>query len=300
MKVKLICALYLAALVTLTPAHLRSAPPAPTIVRQVDHIVIDIHSAASTKALWSVFSEKLQLPVAWLLTDNDGWFGGGVNAGNVNLELGHDDSEQPSASARFAALGLEPEPLAQALPELDRLGLLHGQPRSHQSEDQNGNKTTMWTTVVLGDLSKAGAGFFLCEYNPAITRTNTPPARNIRLSRRYLSDQLKQRGGGPLGIESVKEIVIGASDYPATVRLWQKLLGPSAQDSVGEWRPASGPALRFVPSAKDGIESIVIRVASLPRARQFLQANGLLGHGTHDSITMSRTKLFGLNIRFVQ
>jgi hypothetical protein len=35
--------------------------------------------------------------------------------------------------------------------------------------------------------------------------------------RRYLRDQLTQRDGGPLGIDSVEEIVIETSNYETTV-----------------------------------------------------------------------------------
>ena len=88
-----------------------------------------------------------------------------------------------------------------------------------------------------------------------------------------------------MGIELVKEIVMGISDE-ATVRLWQKLFGPDARASGGVLHPAAGPAIRFTPSASDGIQSVAFRVASLGRARRFLQASGLLDRDAKSRIAI--------------
>ena len=278
--------------------------PRLAIVPQVDHIIISADTVEDAKTLWSLFSEHLKLPVAWPPAQYEGFFSGGVNAGNVNLEFVYSRDEsvephstgQPSTNARFSGLGLEPEPLAQALPALEQLGLHHGQPDHYQSKDQSGNQTTLWTTVALDDVSKNDMDVFLCEYSPNIFR----PRRDIQENRRYLKDQLRQRGGGPMGIELVKEIVIGTSDYEATVRLWQKLLGPDARASGGVWHPAAGPAIRFIPSASDGIQSVVVRVVALGRARRFLQASGLLGHDAKSRIAIAPNKVMGIDVQFVQ
>lgn len=294
------CLVYLAAAAAGQPP----SKPRLALVQQVDHIIISAETVDDAKALCSLFSEQLELPVAWPPAQYGGFFSGGVNAGNVNLEFAYSRNEsveshstgQPSTHARFSGLGLEPEPLAQALPELEQLGLHHGQPDPYQKEDQSGNKTTLWTTVSLDDVSKDGMDVFLCEYSPNVFR----PRRDIQENRRYLNDQLRQRGGGPLGIELVKEIVIGTSDYEATVRLWRKLLGPDARAAGGVLHPAAGPAIRFTPSASDGIQSVVFRVVSLGRARRFLQASGLLGRDAKSRIAIAPNKVMGGDFQFVQ
>jgi hypothetical protein len=296
----LICLAYMAA----AAAGQVPSKPRLAIVRQIDHIIISADTVEDAKALWSLFSEQLKLPVAWPPSQYEGFFSGGVNAGNVNLEFVYSRDEsveshstaQPSTNARFSGLGLEPQPLAQALPQLEQLGLRHGQPDPYQTKDQSGNKTTLWTTVSLDDVSKNDMDVFLCEYSPNLFR----PRRDIQENRRYLKDQLRQRGGGPMGIELVKEIVIGTSDYEATVRLWQKLLDPDARASGGVWHPAVGPTIRFTPSASDGIQSIVVRVAALGRARRFLQASGLLGRDAKSRIVIARNKVMGIDVQFVQ
>ena len=307
MRNKLIGVMCLAYMAAAAAGQVPSKPRL-AIVRQVDHIIISADTVEDAKALWSLFSEKLKLPVAWPPAQYEGFFSGGVNAGNVNLEFVYSRDESveshstgpPSTNARFGGLGLEPEPLAQALPELEQLGLHHGQPDPYQKKDQSGNKTTLWTTVTLDDVSKNDLDVFLCEYSPDLFRMNNPPRRDIQEHRRYLKDLLRQRGGGPMGIELVKEIVIGTSDYEATVRLWQKLLGPDARASGGAWHPAAGPAIRFIPSASDGIQSILVRVEDIGRARRFLQASGLLGRDEKSRVAIGPKKVMGIDVQFVQ
>jgi hypothetical protein len=54
------------------------------VIRQVDHILIE---SGDPKALFSFFADTLQLPIAWPISENQGYTTGGVGAGNVNLEL---------------------------------------------------------------------------------------------------------------------------------------------------------------------------------------------------------------------
>jgi len=305
-KLIIACLAYMAASILGQVPSTATEPP-PAVVRQVDHIIVHVDTVADAKALWSLFSEKLYLPVAWLPADYKGFFSGGVNVGNVNLEFVYsaDESAPPQstenalAKARFSGLGLEPEPLPRAVAELERLSVRHGQPDSYQNEDETGKKLTLWTTVYLDDLSK-NMDIFLCEYSPDLFRMNNPPRRDIEENRRYLTDQLKQQSGGPLGIESVKDVVIETSDYEGTVHLWEKLLSQKGRASRGELHPASGPAIRLTPSARNGIQLIVVRVADLDRARRFLERSHLMGHDTKNGIAMDPARLMGIDVQLVQ
>src|SRR2546422_2204284 len=105
------------------------------IVRQVDPVVIRLDTTADAEALWSLFSEKLKLPIAWPPGDYGDFFSGGVSVGNVNLEFAYLSSRwlhshstpQFHTRAQLFGLGLEPEPLTLALRRLERRGLQHGQ-----------------------------------------------------------------------------------------------------------------------------------------------------------------------------
>jgi hypothetical protein len=96
----------------------------------------------------------------------------------------------------------------------------------------------------------------------------------------------------------VKEVVIGVNDLAAARQLWQRLLDPSA--AIGDtWHVGDGPAIRLVPAAQNRVDTLVIRVASLDRARTFLRGNGLLGTETDSHITIDPKKIGGLDLRLV-
>ena len=224
-------------------------------------------------------------------------------AGVAEEELAlHPDCQPQDVQKEQGAIGGDGLPVLvedQVAPRYEEAQFMR-QPKAERKKDQSGNKTTLWTTVTLDDVSKNDLDVFLCEYSPDLFRMNNPPRRDIQEHRRYLKDLLRQRGGGPMGIELVKEIVIGTSDYEATVRLWQKLLGPDARASGGVWHPAAGPAIRFIPSASDGIQSILVRVEDIGRARRFLQASGLLGRDEKSRVAIGPKKVMGIDVQFVQ
>src|SRR5579864_2725555 len=300
------CCLVGAAVSMFAQTHSAPSEPLAAVVRQVDHIVVQADTAEDAKSLWSVFSKTLNLPTAWPPAAYKGFFSGGVNAGNVNLEFAYsaDESAAPPSvgkqvsRARFGGLGLEPEPLGQAVAELDRLAVRHGKSDAYQIEE-GGKKVTLWTTVYLDELSK-NMDIFLCEYSSDLFLTNNPPRKDIQDNRRYLAAQLKQRNGGALGIDAVKEVVIGTSDYEATAKLWEKLLNEKTPSSGGELKASQGPSIRLVRSASDSIQSIVVRVADLGRARQFLIENGLLGQGVRNGVAIDPAKLMGIRVQFVE
>ena len=279
-----------------------------SVVRQVDHIIVQVDTVANAKSLWSVFSKTLNLPIAWPPADYKGFFSGGVNVGNVNLEFAYFKDESAPASslgdrvanARFGGLGLEPVPLAEAVARLVELRLRHSKPDAYQqAQDETGKKLILWTTVYLDELSK-NMDIFLCEYSNDLFRTDNPPRRDIQDNRRYLTDQLKQRNGGPMGIDSIKEIVIETSNYETIASLWGKLLNEKTPPPGEELKASQGPALRLVPSGSDTIRSIVVRVADLGRARRFLKENGLLGEDLKDRIVIDPAKLMGIDVQFVE
>jgi hypothetical protein len=243
--------------------------------------------------------------VAWPPAQYQGFFSGGINVGNVNLEFGYQaedtprDSSNPGvAQAWFAGLGLEPEPLATALRALDRLKFKHDKPSLYKAA-QNGVEQTLWTTVGLNDLSSDRLVVFLCEYNPALFQMLNPPSSDLEARRNYLQRELLSNLGGPLGVLGVREIVLGLSDYEREAAMWRKLLN-AEPGKGGEWKPDAGPVIRFVPSNKTAIEAIVIRVVSLARAREYLQTARLIGEAHGTSISFDRKKVMGIEISLTE
>lgn len=257
------------------------------IVRQIDHILI---ASSEAKELFSLLSDTFQLPVAWPMSDYGSFASGGVAVGNVNLEiLKASKSAASGVTSRFSGFALEPEPLRTSLPELDARGISHGKPAPFRSRQSNGSMTTRWTTVALPDVSSDTGNVFFCEYGHDV------PAR-----RRGLFEQLRLRDGGPLSVQSIRELVYGARDVRRMQEHWQKLLDPLQASSPGVWPLGAGPAIRVIQADKDGIRELVVNVKSLQQARRFLKEHGLLGTERPAALTVAGTQLQGLNVTLVE
>jgi catechol 2,3-dioxygenase-like lactoylglutathione lyase family enzyme len=273
--------------------------PASPPIRQVDHILI---RADDPERLHSFFTKTLDLPVAWPLTPYKGFTTGGVGFGNVNIEVFRvaeqgSPPDKPTA-ARLVGIALEPAPLADCLSEQDKRGIAYGEKRPYDSPEPGGAKKKLWTTVILRQFSDgdrfahAGTIVFLCEYSPDFW--------NVNEQRKRLREQLAARKGGPLGVDSVKEILIGTTDLEKATGLWQKLLDPTPASAPGVWQLGSGPAIRLVPAKENAIQGLVISVKSLAKAKAFLREKGLLGNNSDKEANVEPSKIEGLNIRLVE
>jgi hypothetical protein len=132
---------------------------------------------------------------------------------------------------------------------------------------------------------------FLSEYSPAYV--------NVEQRRERLRRQLAESGGGPLGVEAVKEVIVGVTDLAAR-GLWQKLLDPTPMSGSSTWQVGDGPAIRLFQAGENTTHGLVISVASLPKARAFLRERGLLGTDSQHEATIDPSKIEGLNIRLVE
>lgn len=268
----------------------------PPPIRQIDHIMI---RADDPGRLYAFFTEILQLPVAWpMMTPRPGVTTGGVGFGNVNIEaIQFPEQKRRSSPAQLLGFAFEPAPLRECLAELDRRGITYGELRPLVSTGQDGSKSTRWTNVTLRQFSDsdgpadATMHVFLTEYSPTYV--------NVEERRVRLRQQLTESGGGPLGVEAVQEIVIGATDLEIARGLWQKLLDPARSSGANTWQVGSGPAMRLVKANKNEIQELVVSVSSLPRAKAFLRERALLGRDTEEEATIESSKIDGLNIRLV-
>src|SRR5918995_5459171 len=184
------------------------AQPTASPIRRVDHIMIRADDPAK---LYAFFTEVLQLPVAWpLMSPREGVATGGVGFGNVNVEAIRFPGQtgQPSR-AQLLGFGFEPSPLKASLAELDRRGITYGAPRPLIATGPDGSKNTLWTNVTLrqfsdGEAADATMHVFLSEYSPAYV--------DVEQRRERLRRQLAESGGGPLGVEAVKEDIVGVTE----------------------------------------------------------------------------------------
>ncbi len=260
------------------------------VIRQVDHILVE---TSDPTYLYDFFAETLQLPVAWPMADYSGFTSGGVGAGNVNIEVLRFADRQGSSSgsraeARFMGLALEPYQLADCLPDLAARGITYGPPQTHVSTLPDGSQGTLWTHVVLSRLSRPDLLVFLCEYSSAFL--------HAEIRRNQLAGQLALRNGGPLGIRSVREVVIGTRNVGSCGDEWRKLLTPSSASSKALFRAGSGPAIRLVPASSDRIQRIVLEVDSLEPAKEFLSGKRLLGAASAEGIAIDPPGIQHLSI----
>src|SRR5688572_10045266 len=272
----------------------QTKPAASPVVRQVDHIMI---RSANPPELYAFFTETMRLPVAWPLTSpREGVLTGGVGVGNVNLEtiqIPGQTEQQP----RFLGFALEPPALDESLRQLTRRGLSTGRRREIAGSRADGSKGVLWTNVTLQEFSDSDdpahgmVHIFLSEYSPAYV--------DVGQRRERLRQQLAASGGGALGVVDVKEVVVGVRDLDMARSLWQRLLEPAPSSGPNSWRVGDGPAIRLVPAPQDGMQALVIRVASLDRAKAFLRDNRLLGAETEGQATIDPSKIGGLDLRLV-
>jgi hypothetical protein len=263
-------------------------------IRQIDHIMI---RTGDPHELYDFFVETLQLPIAWPMTSpRAGVMTGGVGFGNVNVEAiqvpGQTDSRP-----RLLGFAFAPSALDESLIELKKRGLTSGEPRPLVATGPDGSKRTLWTNVTLRQFSDSDSPadatihIFLSEYNPAYVNVDERRAR--------LRALLRNSGGGPLGVVDVKEVVIGTVDLAGARRLWQKLLDPTFSATSNTWHIGSGPAVRLVPANENRIQALLIRVASLARAKAFLRDRQLLGADAAGQVMIDPSKVGGLELRLV-
>jgi catechol 2,3-dioxygenase-like lactoylglutathione lyase family enzyme len=274
-------------------ARRRSAEPP---LRQIDHVMI---KADDPREVLAFFTEALGLPTAWQVEERGGVVSGGVGFGNVNVEAIRFPG-QPSlpSRAQLTGFGFEPSSMRACLDELRRRGVSHGPLRPLISTDTNGAKHILFTNVTLLGLSDsalpvdATMHIFVSEYDPTYVDVASRRAR--------LSEALAATRGGPLGVASMSEIVVGSSDVD-TMRLeWQRLLDPARPTRAGAWPVGAGPAIRVVPATENRVEELVVRVRSLARAKAFLYARGLLAREPAAKVMLDPSKVFGIKMRLVQ
>lgn len=183
--------------------------PAEPPIRQIDHVMT---KADDPREVFALFTETLGLPIAWPLEERGGGVvSGGVGFGNVNVEAIRFPGQRTLPSrAQVTGFGFEPSPLRACLDELQRRGVPLGPVRPLIVTDATGAKQTLFTNVTLLGLSEtplpadAAMHIFLSEYSPTYVDV---AGRHARIRK-----ELVASGGGPLGVDSMREVVVGVSD----------------------------------------------------------------------------------------
>lgn len=259
------------------------------VVKKVDHVTI---SCSDPQALFNTFTQTLGLPVAWPLGVYPGFTTGGVFAGNVNLETLKFDapagsqSEMPPFTFLYGIV-FESYPLAQVTGQFQQRGANPSAPQD-QIREMSGAPVKVWTNVTLQALATDDYIVYLCEYTPEMQAALASRA----------SGATGPLGG--IGLIGVKEIEIVASQSNQTRELWQKVFAPAPLSADGVLSFGAGPAVHISQGSENSVEGLVLQVASLQAARDFLAGVGLLGEVSAKEIQINPAAVQGLDIRLVE
>ena len=151
------------------------------IVATLDHVGV---LAEDADALFALLAETFDLPVAWPMTDFGTFASGGVRPGTINLEVvraagGLRRFLPPDRPARYWILAFQP---AGALD--DSLARLEARGIPHRREAPG----PLFTNVTLTELAPR-SWTILCHYLPSYSEQYAA-----------LEPELRERGGGPLGL----------------------------------------------------------------------------------------------------
>jgi hypothetical protein len=310
------------------------------IVKQLDHIVVRVDDPVP---LHTLFSETLQLPVAWPVQAYPSFTSGGVTLGNVNLEIlscGSGRKPSQTTGARIRAIAFESTSLSETVEELQRRAIPHTPVLDYELTQPDGQRVAHWANVMLGGLLGcdpylkfvllstrmpgykwlgrqlrgsaiekqgvdklfSGALTFLVEYYYQHFGYDPGWSEYQSHDEKRAADlaALKERSGGPLGVESMQEVIAGVRDEARANQLWRKFLAPAEPIDSGLWRIADGPSVRLVAAEENAIQAMVWKVSSLARAAEFLRERGMLGVVSDDQLTVDRAKIYGLDVRLVE
>ena len=115
---------------------------------------------------------------------------------------------------------------------------------------------------------------------------------------RAASEALLKRDGGPLGISSLREIVVSARSPREATAAWEKLADFEAQDGLLAF--GQGPQIRVTKGKTDRIEKIVLGIGGTAQGvAAFLKAKKMLGKGGY-SPTIDPAAVGGVTIAFAE
>ncbi len=264
-----------------------------SIVKRIDHFVF---LSNRPEELLRTLIETFQLPLIWSLSDFGGYISGGVSAGNAALEVGKVGAADRPAFAELSGIVFEPAPLNKGIVELDARKIDYTAPEPYTGvapsapgiEPNLPIGTRLWTAMGIKGL-ETGGFVALCEYNWDVIKRASE-----------FEPELRARDGGPLGIESIREIILGTSNLNQAIARWQNLLNPLPPSAEGYWKFESGAALRLVESDRNHMQRLLFTVNSLDKAKEFLSQSGMVGSVSAHEIAIAPESVQGLEFRLVE
>jgi hypothetical protein len=252
---------------------------------QINRIGYIYVNSPNAKKFYSFFKDSIGLPAEWDFQNFDirdyGRFEcGGLSLGNVTLEFVKD-----STKTDFFGIELEPiQSAQQMLPVLKKANVQHDAIKNAVFN----NTDTGWSVLNLKGILPE-VHLFIVDY-----KSRQP----LLEGRKKAAGFLQRAHGGPLGIQNVKEIVVGCKNLLECRSELSKIPGIQSEgDDLFKFD--YGPAVRLTAADKSGVQSMLIKVRSTEAARRFLQQKGILGGATKSKVAIKPQVADGLLLEFV-
>lgn len=261
------------------------------VVRHIDHLAYVIEDPT---ALYEVLTDRLALPRRrWVdlselprnvpAEPDELW----ITLGNIDLFFFVAEPRvPPDVQPPVIGIGFEPEPVDQAVAELDSRGIDH----DYRPEDFGAVKET-WC-ILSGFFENRQAYVFVSEFQYEDGKSHA----EVRAERQSIFDG---SGGGSLALDSAAELVIGAEILDQAIARWQKLLDPAVPAAPGLWHLGHGPSLRIVKHDREEVVCLKLRTRDMDRAREVLRSAGLLAASSSEEIALRPEELSGVDLRLV-
>lgn len=259
------------------------------LLMKVEHFYL---VSDDSERLFQLFRDEFQLPVVWPFKSYGGFAGGGLSLGNVVMEFVTEKSVD-GAAARTEFKGIAFEPTGDtdaAVTELKRRRIAYGEPEPYKYI-QDGQERVGWVTIELKGIPPVNAYVFICDYKQR---------EQVAEGRSRASRELAGRGGGPLGVTSLREIVLGVKSVKEAAWDWGKMVNSPADSTATVFSFGHGPRIRLVRAEVEGIQSIVVGVKSRLRAKQFLIKKRMTGKAQRRQLCLDSTVVDGLKVTLIE
>lgn len=244
------------------------------IVSKVDHVMIVTKEAEGLK---NFMSNVLQLPESWPYMYMNGFYTGGVFAGNVRIEAANSDTYISDNVIGGFAL----EPFGTGDEVIEKMN-------SRRIKNEVLEVHEQYRTINVNSILP-GSWIFFCEYFIEKEKRDKKWAKEKAM--------LEDIDGGPLGINCVDEIKV-VVDSPDRMKNWKKFFFPYVLQKGRYFKIDDGPAISFSISDKNHIKSIMFDVKSLSVARNYLRANNILGRDDKHIVATDPGKTYGVLFEF--
>ena len=251
-------------------------------INKIDHFFI---SSPQSKDLYTLFTTEFNLPVIWDYQTWGSFSSGGVTLGNVAFEFVQDGPDQITV---YHGIALEPkQSAAEIVPILDSADISHGPISRYPLLIGDEKKDDGWTTITLNNMLPNLVNLFLCDYHDR---------ESVKSGSKEATNNLGKINGGILGIEYLKELVIGTEEPSKYINELTKVPGTKKEDNVFIF--TEGPDLKLIKSDIPFIR-LLIKVRSIENAKNQLHILGIAIKVTDKGLILD-DEIFGTQIKLIE